>query len=172
MTPIDEIEQLVKEAGGVCFICILNKDYVGKEKPVVISDFGSPVFHFNIEHPAGLSMLLECEKALSDQNIVQLMKNVFWLGESVTKCDLKYLDSTYTNHKHSAPATQRQLIDRVNQVIDKCLKYMEESIVKDKRIHLWASDRMNYYINKTEFGIFIKSQYPQLFDKKLEKEIV
>ena len=49
---------------------------------------------------------------------------------------------------------------------------MEESIVKDKRVHLAASDSMNYYINKTDFGRFIKSQYPQLFGKKLENEIV
>ena len=72
----------------------------------------------------------------------------------------------------SAPATQRQLIDRVNETIDKCLKYMSESIAKDQRVYLFASNRMNYYMNKTDFGTFIKEQYPQLFDKKMEKEIV
>jgi hypothetical protein len=49
---------------------------------------------------------------------------------------------------------------------------MSESIAKDQRVYLFASNRMNYYMNKTEFGTFIKEQYPQLFDKKLEKEIV
>ena len=166
---IDEIEQLVKESGGVFFICILDKDYEN-EKPVIIRDYGSPVFYFNIENPAGLSMLLECEKALGDQNIVQFMTNVFWLGEHITKGNLKYADST--DHSQSAPATQWQLIDRVNETIDKCLKYISESIAKDQRVYLFASNRMNYYMNKTEFGTFIKEQYPQLFDKKLEKEIV
>ena len=49
---------------------------------------------------------------------------------------------------------------------------MKESIVKDKQVHVTASDSINYYINKTDFGRFIKSQYPQLFGKKLENEIV
>lgn len=166
---IDEIEQLAKESGGVFFICILDKDYES-EKPVIIRDRGSPVFYFNIQNPAGLSMLLECDKALADQNIVQFMTSVFWLGEHITKGNLKYADSTA--HSQSAPATQRQLIDRVNETIDKCLKYMSESIAKDQRVYLFASNRMNYYMNKTDFGTFIREQYPQLFDKKLEKEIV
>ena len=75
-------------------------------------------------------------------------------------------------HSQSAPATQRQLIDRVNETIDKCLKYMSESIAKNQRVYLFASNRMNYYINKTDFGTFIKNQYPQLFGKELEEEIV
>jgi hypothetical protein len=48
---IDEIEQLAKESGGVFFICILDRDYEN-EKPVIIRDYGSPVFYFNIENPA------------------------------------------------------------------------------------------------------------------------
>ena len=115
-------------------------------------------------------MLLECEKALVDQNIVQFMKNVFWFGEPIIKGNLKYAGSTVPSQ--SAPATQQQLIDRVNDTIDKCLKYMSESIAEDKRVYLFASNRMNYYVNKTDFGTFIKKQYPQLLDRKLEKEIV
>jgi hypothetical protein len=50
---------------------------------------------------------------------------------------------------------------------------MSLSIAKDQRVlYLFASYRMNYYINKTDFGTFIKEQYPQLFDMKLEKEII
>ncbi len=171
-TPIDEIEQLAKESGGVFLICVLDKDCVGNEKPVVIRDNGSPVFYFNIENPAGFSMLLECEKVLSDQNMVQFMKNVFWLGEPITKVNLKYTGSTFTESARSAPATQQQLIDRVNDTIDKCLKYMSESISKDKRVYLSASNRMNYYVNKTDFGTFIKSQYPVFLGGKLERENV
>jgi hypothetical protein len=51
---IDKIEQLAKESGGVFFICIQDKDYEN-EKPL-IRDRGSPVFYFNIQNPAGLSM--------------------------------------------------------------------------------------------------------------------
>ena len=116
---------MAKEAGGVFFICIQDKDYEN-EKPVIIRDNGSPVFYFNIENPAGFSMLLECEKALTDQNIVQFMKNVFWLGEHITRVNLKYAVKAH----RSAPATQRQLIERVNDTIDKCLKYMSEVLLK------------------------------------------
>jgi hypothetical protein len=49
---------------------------------------------------------------------------------------------------------------------------MSESISKDQRVYLFASNRMNYYINKTDFGTFIKNQYPQFPGGKLEKEIV
>jgi len=168
-TPIDEIEQLAKEAGGVFFISILDKDCVGNEKPVVIRDDGSPVFYFNIENPAGFSMLLECEKALTDQNMVQFMKNVFWFGEPITRVNVRYARST---DLRSAPATQQQLIDRVNDTIDKCLKYMTMSITEDRRVYLSASNRMNYYVNKTDFGAFIKSQYPVFPGGKLENEIM
>ena len=48
---------------------------------------------------------------------------------------------------------------------------MTESIAKDQRVYLFASNRMNYYVNKTGFGTFIRSQYPQLLHKKLEKEL-
>lgn len=162
--PIKQIEQLANEAGGIFFICILDEDCVENEKPVVIRDNESPLFYFNIEDPAGISMLLECEKALSDQNMVQFMKNVFWLGEPITKVNLKYTDST--DHR-SAPVTQQQLIDRANHIIDKCPMHIE-----DKPEYLSASNRMNYYINKSDFGIYIKSQYPQLFGCRLEKEIL
>ena len=30
---------------------------------------------------------------------------------------------------------------------------------------------MNYYINKTDFGTFIKEQYPQLFDRNWKKKL-
>ena len=115
-------------------------------------------------------MLLECEKALFDQNMVQFMKNVFWFGEPIIKGNLKYAGSTFT--ARSAPATQQQLIDRVNDTIDKCLKYMGVSIAEDKPVYLSASNRMNYYVNKTEFGTFIKNQYSQFLGGELKKEIV
>jgi hypothetical protein len=71
---------------------------------------------------------------------VQFMTSVFWRGELITKGNLKYADST--DHSQSAPATQWQLINRVNETIDKCLKYISESIAKDQRVYLFASNRM------------------------------
>jgi hypothetical protein len=54
---------------------VLDKDYEN-EKPVIIRDYGSPAFYFNIENPAGLSMLLECDKVLADHLYVfRLMAN-------------------------------------------------------------------------------------------------
>jgi hypothetical protein len=52
-----------------------------------------------------------------------------------------------------------------------CVRVLSESIAKDQRVYLFASNRMNYYVNKTGFGTFIRSQYPQLLHKKLEKEL-
>ena len=47
---------------------------------------------------------------------------------------------------------------------------MSESIAKNQRVYLFASNRMNYYMNKTDFGTFIKT-ISQLFDKKWKKKL-
>lgn len=102
-----------------------------------------------------------------------LYKNCFWLGEAVTNTELEYLGSTYG--AKSAPATQKELIERVNQTIDRCMEYMCQNIEKDKRVHVSASLRMNCYIQNTDFGEYIQNRYPQLFGTHAtipEKEMI
>ena len=63
----DAFDEMLKQYGGIIFICRTSQ----KGMAGVIRDEKkqSPIFEFCIDHPAGLSMLFECEKALADQNI-------------------------------------------------------------------------------------------------------
>lgn len=156
-----ETDEMVRKMGGIFLMTRTTGN------GTVYRDPKSPVFIFNINNPAGLSTLLECEKELADQSITQFIKGVFWLGKSVDTSGKVYLGST--NGSSSAPATQDELIERVNRTIDTCMEYMKESIDKYKQIHAKASNRMAYYIGATDFGIFIKNRYPQLCYKKDDK---
>ncbi len=157
------MERFVTEKGGILFI--LHKGLVSGSFATARDDEKkSAVFDFNIGHGTGLSMLFECEKVLSDQSMsLDFHKDAIWFGGSLDESGEKYIGSSYGNGSHSAPVTQRELVDRVNQTIDRCFEDMQKSIEEAKMIFVNASNRMNGYLCKNKIGTYVREKYPEIF---------
>ncbi len=169
------LERFVREKGGILFLIhreltTMNNDNDNEQLVTAVRDDyrDSAVFDFNIGNGAGLSMLFECEKALSDQimSIECFHEDVIWFGGSLNETDFKYISSTYDDPSRSAPVPQKELVDRVNQTIDRCLVYMAELVREVKMVNVNASNRMNAYICNSKLGAFIQEKYPGLMTEK------
>jgi hypothetical protein len=157
------MERFVTEKGGILFI--LHKGLVSKQAIARDDEKKSAVFDFNIGQGTGLSILFECEKALSDQSMSLdfLHEGVIWFGGSLDESGEKYIGSSYGDGSHSAPVTQRELVDRVNQTIDRCFEYMQKAIQEAKMVSANASNRMNGYLCNTTIGSYVRENYPEIF---------
>jgi len=131
----DKLNNMVKRSAVIFFICMLKGD-TALVRPD--SERSSPIFIFNIGNGAGLSMMFECEKALSDQKMAQFGKNDFIFGGCVAKTDHPYLTNRGNENNE---VTQSELIDRVNETIDKCLTAIKRSINESKQVHILPSNR-------------------------------
>jgi hypothetical protein len=169
------LERFTSQKGGILFI--VQKFFSSDNKPsgetapvVRDEERKSAVFEINIGTAAGLSVLCECEKALADQVMsLDFMDSgiggdVIWFGGMLDKGGSEFIASTYDDGLKSAPVEQSELIHRVNQAIDICLK----SIEPDKKVYVDASDRMKGYVNLTRIGQHIQENYPDLFSDKNE----
>jgi hypothetical protein len=175
------LERFTSQKGGILFI--LRKSFGSDSKPpeeqtsvVRDEERKSAVFEINLGIMAGLSMLYECEKALADQVMSLdfldsgIEGDVIWFGGMLDRSGSEYIGSTYDDGLKSAPVQQSELVNRVNQAIDKCLERMLNSAELDKKVYVDASDRMAGYVKLTRIGEHIREKYPDLFRENTKSE--
>ena len=175
------LERFTNQKGGLLFILrksFSNDSKSPEEQTSVIRDEErkSAVFEINLGTMAGLSILCECEKALADQVMSLdfldsgIEGDVIWFGGMLDKSGSEYVGSTYDDGLKSAPVEQSELVQRVNQTIDKCLDHMLKSVELDKQVYVDASDRMSGHIKLTRIGEHIREKYPDLFRDDTKSE--
>ena len=175
------LERFTNQKGGILFI--LRKSFSKDSKPpedqtsvVRDEERKSAVFEINLGTVAGLTILCECEKALADQVMSLdfldsgIEGDVIWFGGMLDKSGSEYVGSTYDDGLKSAPVEQSELVQRVNQTIDKCLDHMLKSVELDKQVYVDASDRMSGHIKLTRIGEHIREKYPDLFRDDTKSE--